>query len=261
MARRMARVIDGELRDAVVKIGNTYFFSALLQNVVETTEIKGREILAIGIARTVLYRAGNANHALDARIVRGDLRISDRPVHVVAVERSSAKIDVAKSSGGSPPKVRFSANRITAGAGPDGSGNSGELEFVFPHTRHPFVVHEADGLRALRRIAETAELHLPGLAMIAKILCGIEPAPRVDTANFEASFTERLDGRASARAASNHNDVKNLFWHCGSPFGRRQMLVFGVIGMRAGWRVRIELQCWIVDFLVANFGGVKTYDC
>src|SRR5215469_11105805 len=107
---------------------------------------------------------------------------------------------------------------------------------------------------------ETAELHLPGLAMIAKILCGIEPAPRVDTANFEASFTERLDGYASARAASNHNDVKNLFWHCGSPFGRRQMLVFEVIGMRAGWRVRIELQCWIVDFLVANFGGVKAYD-
>src|SRR5215469_12406205 len=153
MTCRMPCVIDGELRDAIMQIRDAYPFCALLQNVVEAAEIKGREILAVGIARPMLNRAGDANHALDARIVRSDLRISDRPNHIVAVKRSSPEIDVAKSSGRSAPEISFSAYSPTARPGPDGSGSGCELDFALPDAGHPFAVHEADGLRALRRIA------------------------------------------------------------------------------------------------------------
>ena len=53
----MAGVIHGELRDAVMKIRDTNLFRALLQDVVETTEIERRQILAVGVARPVLDRA------------------------------------------------------------------------------------------------------------------------------------------------------------------------------------------------------------
>jgi hypothetical protein len=48
MARRMTGAIHGELRDAIMQIGNANFFRAFLQDVVEATEVKRGQILAIG---------------------------------------------------------------------------------------------------------------------------------------------------------------------------------------------------------------------
>src|SRR5437899_4490083 len=228
MASGMSGVINCELRDAVMKIRNANLFRAFLQDVVETPEIERLKILAVRMARPILDRAGYADHTLDAGVIRGNLRVSEGPIHVVTIERGGAEIDFAEASGGSSPKIGFSADGPAAWPGPLGPGRSRVPDFMFPHARHPFAVHVTNGLRALRRIAEPAELHLPGFAMAAKILGRIEPPSGVDAADFEAGFAERLDGHAAAGAASNHNDVIDLFWHRGSPFRRRQMFVFGV---------------------------------
>src|SRR5262245_12159152 len=95
--------------------------------------------------------------------------------------------------------------------------------------------------------------------MVAKILARLESPSRIDAANLEAGFAERLDGHAAAGATSNHDDVINSFWYVGSPFGWRQMLVLRVIGMGASRRMRIELQSGIVDFLVSDFRRVKAH--
>src|SRR6266849_5350400 len=144
MARRMPGMIHRELRNAVVKIGDANLLRALLQNMIETAEIKRREILAIGIAWAVLDRTRYTNHALDARIIRSDLRVGYRPIHVVTVKRGGTKIDVAKPGRGSSPEVGFSADGPTARPGPDGSRSRCVSDFVFPHTLHPFIVHETN---------------------------------------------------------------------------------------------------------------------
>src|SRR5690348_2159781 len=210
MARGMTGMIDRELGDAVMQIRDADFFRALLQDVVEATKVKRRQIFAIRIAGPILDRARNSNHALDAGIVRSDVRISKRPIDVVSVQRSGAKIDIAKARRGPSPKVGFSADGPATWPGPLGSRSRRVPDFVLPHARHPFAVHETNGLRALRGIAEPAKLHLPRFAVVAKVFARIEPAPRVDTANFEARFAERFDGHPAAGAASNHDYVIDL---------------------------------------------------
>ena len=101
----MAGVIHGELRDAVMKIRDTNLFRALLQDVVETPEIERRKILAVRIARPILDRAGYADHALDAGIIRGNLGIREGPIHIVTIERGGAEIDFAEASVGFSPKI------------------------------------------------------------------------------------------------------------------------------------------------------------
>src|SRR5262249_133645 len=75
VARGMICVTYGELCDAVMKIWDINLFRVFLQDVVETSETKRGQILDIGIARPVLDGTGHSDHALDTRVVRGDLGV------------------------------------------------------------------------------------------------------------------------------------------------------------------------------------------
>src|SRR5437773_9678631 len=120
MTSGMACVINGELRDAVMKVRDADFLRAFLQDVVETPEIERRKILAVRIARPILDRAGYADHALDAGIIRGNLRIREGPIHIVTIERGGAEIAFAGAKGGAAPKIRFSGDGRLAGPGREG---------------------------------------------------------------------------------------------------------------------------------------------
>ena len=74
----------GELGQAVGQIRDAALVAAALQDVVETAQLHRRQVLAVRIAGPVLHRAGDADHPLDAAVVRRDLVVGDRPVHVVA---------------------------------------------------------------------------------------------------------------------------------------------------------------------------------
>src|SRR5437660_917051 len=124
MASGMSGVINGELRDAVMKVRDTDFVGTFLQDVVETPEIERRKIVAVRITVPILDRAGYADHALDAGIIRGNLRVREGPIHVVTIERGGAEIDVAEASGGPSPKIGFPADGPAAWPGPLGSGRS-----------------------------------------------------------------------------------------------------------------------------------------
>ncbi len=85
------------MRDAVRKIRNSYFAGSALQDVIDATEVHRRKIVAIGIARTVLHRAGDADHTFHARVIRIDLRIRDRPILIKPVSGGGFEINVAEA--------------------------------------------------------------------------------------------------------------------------------------------------------------------
>jgi hypothetical protein len=58
-----------------------------LKNYVNAAEVKGGQIDAIGIAGTVLHRAGDSDHLLNPGVIGRDLIVRNRPIHVVPIER------------------------------------------------------------------------------------------------------------------------------------------------------------------------------
>ena len=107
---------------------------------------------------------------LDAAVVRRDFPVLERPVDARARERARAKVDVAHARRGAPPEVRLAADGEAARPHPLRAGRRRERNLVLPHAFDVFVVHVTVGLGALRRIAEAAKLHVPGLAVMAEIL-------------------------------------------------------------------------------------------
>src|SRR5271154_6220640 len=94
--------------------------------------MKRRQVRAVGIAGPVLHRAGYANHFLHARVERTDLVVSNRPVHVEAVERPGFEIDVAKARRTAPPEIRFAADSLAARPHPLHSRRSREWNLMVP---------------------------------------------------------------------------------------------------------------------------------
>src|SRR5579875_2193387 len=168
-----------ELRDAVRQIRNADLRGAGVQDPIEAAEVHGREIVAVGIAGPILQGAGDADHTLDAAVVRRDLLVCKRPVDIVAVAGCGAEIDLAEARRGAAPEICFAADGEAAPPGPSSSGRCGERDLVLPDTFGVLVIHVADGLVAGFRIAKAAELHIEGLAVIAKIPLRIEPPARV----------------------------------------------------------------------------------
>jgi len=79
----MALVRDGELGQPVRQVGDAERFAAAREDVVEAAQLHRRQVLAVGVARAALNGARHADHALDAGVVRRDLVVGDRPIHVV----------------------------------------------------------------------------------------------------------------------------------------------------------------------------------
>jgi hypothetical protein len=98
-------VILRQLCDPVGQVRHADLLAALLQDVVETAEIEGGQILAVRIARPVLDGARDADHAFDAAVVRRDFPVLERPVDTRARERPRLKVDVAHARGGPPQKL------------------------------------------------------------------------------------------------------------------------------------------------------------
>jgi hypothetical protein len=187
-----AFVIPGQLRDAVGQVRDADLLRALLQDVIEATEVERGQVFAVGIARPVLHAARHADHAFDAAVERGDFLVVERPVDAGARDRSRSKIDVAEARRRASPEVGLSTDCEASGPHPLRAGTGGEGNLVLPHAIDPFVVHVADRFRTFRRIAETTEFHVPGHAMVAKVLGRIEPASAIDRADFEPRLGERL---------------------------------------------------------------------
>src|SRR5258708_10466716 len=95
MAGGMPLVVLCQLRNAIWQIRNTDLLSARLQNAIQTPEVERRQILPIRVARPVLNRAGDADHALRPAVVRSDLGIRDWPIHVMTIQSCSAEIVVS----------------------------------------------------------------------------------------------------------------------------------------------------------------------
>src|ERR1700675_1351709 len=143
---------------------------------IQTAKVERRQILTIRVARPILYGAVHAHHALGAAVVRSDIGVRDWPIDVVAVETCRPKIDVAKARRRPSPEVRLATDGKTSRPHPLCAGSRGERNLVLPNPFHPLAVHEPVRLGPFVRIAEAAELHLPGLAVVAKVLFRIEPS-------------------------------------------------------------------------------------
>ena len=66
--------------------------------------------LAVGQLRHVLRHAGDADVVLDEVVVRSEVRVVDRPVLAVAVERLALEILLAQAVALASPDVRASAD-------------------------------------------------------------------------------------------------------------------------------------------------------
>ena len=161
-------------------------------------------------------RARHTDHLFHTRVVRRDLRVRNRPVHIEAVERSSLEVDLAHSRAGPAPEVRFAAHCVGARPCPPGSLRGGVGNIVFPRVgRDVFVVHVADTYSAPRGRVQAAKLHIVRQAMLAKVLGRVKLPAGVQRTYLQARFAQRLDRHAASRACADHNDVVGL--QCGAP--------------------------------------------
>src|SRR6478735_2130420 len=70
---------------------------------------------------------------VDATVVRRDLRVRDRPVHVRAVAARRLEVDVAHPGGRTPPEVRLAADGMTTRPFPFRARRRRVGDAVFPH--------------------------------------------------------------------------------------------------------------------------------
>ena len=118
-------------------------------------------------------------------------RRSDGPVHVDAVERGRAEVDVAEARGDERPqklvlpptaKQRGHIHRCRARSC---------TGCRVPRRLRPTRCRCSRRL-ARSRIAEAAERHVVGLAMIPKVFRRLEAAPGIERADVQAGLAERL---------------------------------------------------------------------
>ena len=179
VARGMSFMRPRKLCAAIRQIWHADFVASSFENPVEAAKVERRQIRSVGIAGPVLHRAGHADHFFDAGVVRTDLVVSDRPVHVVAVERSRVEIDVAEASRTASPEICLAADRFGARPHPLHARRSREWNLVVPRSLGVLVVHVAERFAAPFGIVHAAKFHVPGHAVIAEVLLRIEPLARV----------------------------------------------------------------------------------
>src|SRR6266853_4750763 len=225
---------------------------------IQTSKVERRQILTIRVARPILDSAGYAHHTLGPAVVRSDLGVRNWPIHVMTIESCRPEIDIAKARRRPSPEVRLATNGKTSRPHPLCGGSRGEGNLMLPNPFHPLAVHVPVRLSPFVRIAEAAELHLPGLAVVAKVLFRIEPPSGIQRAHLEARFAKRFHRHAAACACPDNDHVIDLFWH-GSPFRRGKMFVLPVVCVWTRWRLRVELQCRIVQFLVSDLAAIETH--
>ena len=169
--------------------------------------------MAVRIRGPVLDGAGHANQLFRARVIGGNLFVAHRPVNVIAIPLRSLEIDITEARRGAAPEIGFPTHGITSRPHPLRARRSCIGNPVLPDALDIFVVHVAVGLRARSRIAETTELHVVGLPVIAEVFPWIEPSPRIERQHGEARLSEGLDGCTAACSRADYDDVVNFLSH------------------------------------------------
>jgi hypothetical protein len=210
MAGGMAVVFDGQLGAAVVEVRDSHPFARALENVIETAQLEGRQIFAIGIARAVLNGARHADQSFNTAVVRCYLFIGDGPVIAGSVERGGFEVDLAEAGGGAAPEVGLAAGRFAARPGPAAAWRDGVGDVVLEEVESDLMLAIALALLARLRIAEAAILQFVAVSMIAVVFIGVEPLPGIECEHVEPRFAEELDSRAAAGARADHNNVVNF---------------------------------------------------
>ncbi len=173
-----------QLRAAVGQVGHADFFSALLDDVVDTAKWERRQILAVGIARPVLNRAGHAHVALGLRKPRRDFGVVDRPVLAEAVEIRGLEINVSEAGRRTPPEIGLAPGGLASLPVPVRARSIGIGNVVLEQIPAFAVFGLFDGIGLLvgfalktQRIAVAAILKVVYLPMLAIVLSGSYAGP------------------------------------------------------------------------------------
>ena len=143
MASGVSFVRFRKLRTAVRKIWHADLLATGFQNEIQATKLEWRQIPPIRIARTILHCAGDSDHLFNPRVVGIHLRVSDRPIHVVTVQRGGTKINVSKPRRTTPPEVCLSPDGVASRPHPLHSRGSSKRDFMIPSGLGVFIVHVA----------------------------------------------------------------------------------------------------------------------
>ena len=269
---RVAIVGDSKLGAAVGQVGNPDFFSAFLNDVVETAPGNGGEILAVRIAGTVLGGAGHTHVSLGLGEPRSNLRVVDRPVFSESVEVGGFEIDVTEASRRASPEVRLASGRLAALPIPIRSWSIGVGDVVLEQISALAVFRLLYGVGFLmglvletERITVAAIFEVVNLAVVAVVLVGIGARPGVESAKKPAATG--ISWRSLAYARAEPDDVVwfsakksslNLFARV--PNWPRAVFCSGSSDEQPGIFGQIR-EAWVADALQPNLRCVVSDDC
>jgi hypothetical protein len=206
-----------ELSATVGQIRDTNFLGAFLNDVVQTAEWDGREILAVRIAGPILNSAGYAHVALGFGKPGCNFRIIDRPILSEPIEIRSFEIDIPEARGRASPEVGFPAGRFATFPVPVRARSVGVGDVVLEQVPAFAEFGFLDGVGLLmslifeaQGVAVTAILQVVHLPVITIVLIGVGTRTGVQGADFKARFAENFHGGPAAGTGSNHDHVVKI---------------------------------------------------